>query len=48
MKMPNIATTLYLSDKDYKEKYLPRKNEILDKMRNFIREELGIENKKGV
>jgi hypothetical protein len=40
--MPNITTTLYLSDEVYNEKFLPRKKEILDKMRATIREELGI------
>jgi len=44
--MPNVTTTLYLSDEDYNEKYLPRKKEILDKMRKFIRDELGIEKQK--
>ena len=44
--MPNVNTTLYLSDDDYNEKYLPRKKEILEKMRKFIREELGIEKKR--
>jgi len=43
--MPNINTTLYLSDDDYNKKYIPRKREILDKMRVFIRKELGIESK---
>jgi len=43
--MPNISTTLYLSDKDYNERYLPRKKEILEKMRKYIRQELGIEKK---
>ena len=41
--MPNITTTLYLSDEVYQSKFLPRKKEILDKMRTSIREELGIE-----
>jgi|AntAceMinimDraft_16_1070373.scaffolds.fasta_scaffold612716_1 hypothetical protein len=41
--MPNITTTLYLSDEVYKSKFLPRKTEILDKMRISIREELGVE-----
>ena len=40
--MPNIQPTLYLSDEDYNEKYLPRKKEILNKMRNNIRKQLGI------
>lgn len=44
--MPNINTTLYLSDEDYNEKYLPRKQEILGKMREVIRDELGIEKKR--
>jgi len=44
--MPNVNTTLYLSDDDYNEKYLPRKKDILEKMRKFIREELGIEKKR--
>ncbi len=44
--MPNVNTTLYLSDDDYNEKYLPRKKEILEKMRIFIREELGIAKKR--
>lgn len=39
--MPTVNTTLYLSDIDY-VKYLERKDEILDKMREFIRQELGI------
>lgn len=39
--MPTVNTTLYLSDKDYVN-YLERKDEILDKMRDFIRKELGI------
>lgn len=38
--MPNIATTVYISDKDYAEKFLPRKKEILEKMRTVIRKEL--------
>ena len=40
--MPNISTTLYLSDDDYNTKYLPRKKEILEVMRDAVREELGI------
>jgi len=40
--MPNITTTVYLSDEDYNEKFLPRKQEILNDMRNHIREKLGI------
>ena len=44
--MPNIHTTLYLSDKDYKEKYLPKKTEILQLMRDTVRKELGIEQKR--
>jgi len=40
--MPNISTTMYLNDIDYNEKYMPRKEEILKKMRSYIREELGI------
>ena len=41
--MPNINTTLYLSDEDYNDKYLPKKKEILEKMRAFIRKELGVQ-----
>ena len=41
--MPNINTTLYLSDDDYNKKFLPKKKEVLEKMRNFIREELKID-----
>lgn len=44
--MPNISTTLYLSDKDYEEKFIPRKTEILEKMRQVVREELGITKKR--
>ena len=40
--MPNVTTTLYLSDEVYNEKFLPRKKEVLDKMRANIREELGV------
>lgn len=40
--MPNVATTIYLSDEDYNEKFIPRKTEILQKMRDYVREELGI------
>jgi hypothetical protein len=40
--MPNVTTTLYLSDEVYNEKFLPRKKEILDSMREYIRKELGI------
>jgi hypothetical protein len=44
--MPNITTTMYLSDEDYNEKFLPRKKEILDKMRSIIRKELNITKRK--
>jgi len=44
--MPNITTTLYISDDVYNKKFLPRKSEILNKMRNEIRKELGLETKK--
>jgi len=44
--MPNINTTLYLSDEDYNEKFLPRKAEILEKMRVEVRKELGIVKKR--
>jgi len=40
--MPNITTTLYLSEECYNEEYLPRKKEICNKMRNIIRKELGL------
>lgn len=42
--MPNITTTMYLRDEDY-ARFLERKTEILHKMREVIREELGIEKK---
>lgn len=41
--MPNITTTLYLNDEDYKEKFLPNKEEILSKMRRKVCEELDID-----
>ncbi len=44
--MPNISTTLYLSDEDYNEKFLPRKTEILNIMRSAVRKELGVEKKR--
>ena len=40
--MPNVNTSMYLSDEDYNEKFMPRKKEILNKMREFIRKELDI------
>jgi hypothetical protein len=40
--MPNVNTTLYLSDEDYHDKFLPRKKEILEQMRKSVREQLGI------
>lgn len=43
--MPTVTTTLYLSDEDYNEKYLPKKQEVLNKMRIFIRNYLGIKKK---
>jgi len=42
--MPNINTTMYLADADY-DKYITRKKEILNKMRDYIRKELGVEQK---
>lgn len=42
--MPTVNTTLYLSDDEY-AMFIPRKAELLDKMRNFIRAEMGIEKK---
>ena len=44
--MPNISTTLYLSDEDYKAKFLPRKLEVLEFMREAVRKELGITKKR--
>lgn len=41
--MPNVSTTVYLSDDDYVNKFKPRKKEIMQKMRDFIRAELDIE-----
>lgn len=41
--MPNVTTTLYLSDEVYNNKFMPRKKEILKKMRAEVRKELGIE-----
>lgn len=43
--MPNITTTLYIPDEIYNEKFLPRKKEILTRMRDEIRKELGITKK---
>ena len=43
--MPNINTTMYLSDEDY-AKFLDRKTEVLDLMREAVRKELGIKKKK--
>ena len=43
--MPNVSATLYLSDDDYNTKYLPRKKEILAKMRTLIKIELGVTQK---
>jgi hypothetical protein len=40
--MPNITTTLYLSDEDYNDKFMPRKKEILNRMREVVRKELGV------
>ena len=44
--MPNVTTTLYLSDEAYNEKFLPRKKEILNNMREHIRKQLGIKKKR--
>lgn len=43
--MPNINATMYLSDEDY-ERYLPQKKEILSRMREIVRQELGIDKKR--
>ena len=43
--MPNVTTTLYLSDEDFNEKFMPRKKEILSKMREAIRKELKVNDK---
>lgn len=40
--MPNITTTLYVSDEDYVNKYEPNKDKILKRMRDIMREEMGI------
>ena len=44
-KMPNITTTLYVSDEDYVEKYEPNKQKIVQRMREIMREEMGISKK---
>jgi len=44
--MPNVTTTLYLSDEVYNEKFLPKKKEILNEMREHIRKQLGIKKHK--
>ena len=44
--MPNITTTLYLSDEDYVDKYEPNKSKILKRMREIMRAEMGITTKK--
>lgn len=40
--MPNIATTIYVNDEIYAKKYMPRKQEILKKIRSMVRKELGL------
>lgn len=42
--MPNISTTLYVSDDVYKNKFMPRKKQVLRAMREAVRKELGIHN----
>lgn len=39
--MPNISTTLYVSDDVFKNKYMPRKKAIMSKMREYIKKELN-------
>ena len=39
--MPNISTTVYVSDEIYQKKYMPNKDMILKDMRDIIREKLG-------
>ena len=39
--MPNISTTLYVSDDVYEKKYLPHKDSILKMMREEVRKELS-------
>jgi len=38
--MPNVNSTLYISDEDYINKFLPNKKEILGRMREIIRAEI--------
>ena len=40
--MPNVTTTLYLSDEVYNKDFLPKKKEIMEKMRSHIRDQLGV------
>ena len=40
--MPNITTSMYMTDEEYSEYFLPNKKRILQVMRETVRKELGL------
>lgn len=40
--MPNATITLYVSDEDYINKFIPQKKKVYKMMRDKVREEMGI------